>query len=53
MCTISEEGSKAGVSEEESEAGQENEQNESLKTPGFEVIFSVSGLLAAFLYKRK
>ncbi|WP_455429658.1 PGF-CTERM sorting domain-containing protein [Methanosarcina horonobensis] len=52
MCTISGEGSEAGVSREGSEAGQENEQNESLRTPGFEVIFGVAGVLAVFLYKK-
>jgi len=35
-----------------SEAGQEPEQEEK-RTPGFEMIYGVAGLLAVFLYKRK
>jgi hypothetical protein len=52
-------GSETGILNEndtgniESEIKQEAEQKKSQRTPGFEMIYGVIGLLAVFLHKRK
>jgi hypothetical protein len=50
MCTIS---GGEQETESENEAKSENEQNTGMRIPGFKMTFSIFGLLAVFLYKRK
>ena len=51
ICALFQEGKQETESEQEAES--ENEPRTGMRIPGFKMTFSIFGLLAVFLYKRK